>query len=218
MITATDDLWNAIKRHIENIFSRMPQPRRGIVYSVDPTTLRAKVKLMPEQTITGWLPIAMPCVGSGWGLVAVPPPGAQVLIIPTDGNNNAAVVVSAHWSNAQTPPTGYVVGQLWLHHESGAYVHLNNDGGVYAQDPSGATFYLPNNGTVVVKDQSGTVLELSNNGTVNITGNLVVSGNISDAAGAHGTVAGLRGAYNAHVHGGVTSGGSDTGATTTPIS
>jgi phage baseplate assembly protein gpV len=36
--------------------------------------------------------------------------------------------------------------------------------------------------------------------TVNITGNLVVSGNISDQGGAHGTLAALRSAHDNHTH------------------
>jgi hypothetical protein len=35
---------------------------------------------------------------------------------------------------------------------------------------------------------------------VNITGNLVVTGNISDQNGAHGTLAALRNAHDTHVH------------------
>jgi hypothetical protein len=37
-------------------------------------------------------------------------------------------------------------------------------------------------------------------GTVNVTGNLVVTGNISDQNGAHGTLASLRNAHDEHVH------------------
>jgi len=233
---------------------RMPQPRRGIVYSVDPTTLRAKVQIMPEQTITGWLPIAMPCVGGGWGVVAAPPPGSQVLIIPTDGNNNAAVVVSAHWSNAQPPPTGYTVGELWLFHETGAYLKVNNLGGVfsrdqnnatvvldgtgkitatdkngavveltgtgaiYAKDQAGAYWTLPNDGTAAIADATGHYVKLQNNGTISMLGNLIVSGDISDQNGAHGSLNNLRGNYNNHTHNGVTPGSGNTGPTDLPIS
>ena len=60
---------------------------------------------MPDSTsstgfsLTGWLPIASPCVGGGWGVVAAPPIGAQVVVMPMDGNADSSVLWGAHWSN-----------------------------------------------------------------------------------------------------------------------
>ena len=62
-------------------------------------------------------------------------------------------------------------GELWLQHESGSFVKLHNDGSISLQAPQ-----------------------------VNVTGNLVVTGDISDQNGAHGTVGAFRNAYDAHTH------------------
>ncbi|MGT2505665.1 phage baseplate assembly protein V [Cupriavidus basilensis] len=60
------------------------QVQVGIVTSYDPGTASAKVRLQPEDpdspdaTLTGWLPVASPWVGNGWGVDAPVTPGDQV--------------------------------------------------------------------------------------------------------------------------------------------
>ncbi len=58
-----------------------------------------------------------------------------------------------------------------------------------------------------MQHQTGSFVKLLNDGTialqagtVNVTGNLVVSGDISDRGGAHGTMAALRNAHDEHTH------------------
>ena len=48
-------------------------------------------------------------------------------------------------------------------------------------------------------------------GTIQLTGNLVVSGSISDQGGAHGTLGNLRIIYDEHVHPDVQNGPGSTG-------
>lgn len=165
------DLWNAVKRIVEAQLASVAVPRRGIVTSVDPTKMRAKVQIQPDptgQSVSNWYPIATPCMGPGWGIVAAPPIGAQVVLLPTDGDADAVVVHGAHWSNAQLPPPGYTVGELWFQHQKGHFVKLKNDG------------------TVVVQDASGAFLTLNNNGSATLRGNLLIEGTVTTKSGDWG--------------------------------
>jgi phage gp45-like len=97
-------------------------------------------------------------------------PGAQVLVIAQEGDAEQGVVIGAVWSAVDTPMAA-TAGELWLRHQSGSFLKLQNDGTIAMAAPQ-----------------------------VNITGNLVVSGDISDQNGAHGTVAALRNSYDTHAH------------------
>jgi uncharacterized protein involved in type VI secretion and phage assembly len=109
-------------------------------------------------------------VGAGWGLAAPLTPGDQVLVLAQEGYSEQGVIVGCVWSAVDTPLQA-PAGELWLQHQSGSFVKLLNDGTIALQA-----------------------------GTVNVKGNLVVSGDISDRAGAHGTLAAFRGAYDNHTH------------------
>jgi len=126
--------------------------------------------LQPENVLTGWLPVISAWVGAGWGLAAPLVTGAQVLVIAQEGDAEQGVVVGAIWS-AVDQPLAAPAGELWLQHQTGSFIKLLNDGTISLQASQ-----------------------------VNVTGNLVVSGNVSDQNGAHGTVAALRQAHDQHVH------------------
>jgi uncharacterized protein involved in type VI secretion and phage assembly len=134
--------------------------------------------IQPENVLSGWFPVLSAWVGAGWGLAAPPTPGDQVLVIAQEGDSEQGVVIGCVWS-AVDKPMNVSSGELWLQHASGSFFKLKNDGTIAMQAP-----------------------------TVNVTGNLVVSGDISDQNGAHGTVAALRNAHDTHLHddpqGGVT--------------
>lgn len=163
-------LQNFIKAGAGGLDGRTGVARFGLVSSFDPAAYAARILLQPENVLTGWLPVLSLWVGAGWGLAAPLVPGAQVLVIAQEGDAEQGVVMGAIWS-AVDQPLAAPAGELWLQHQSGSFVKLLN------------------NGTIALQASQ-----------VNLTGNLVVSGDISDQAGAHGTVAALRQAYDQHVH------------------
>jgi phage baseplate assembly protein V len=173
-----DPFWNTVKARAGGLDGLAGAARFGLVSSFDPTAYAARVMLQPENILSGWLPILSAWVGAGWGFAAPLTPGDQVLVIAQEGSAEQGVIVGCVWSAVDAPP-GAPAGELWLCHQSGSFVKLLND---------------------------GTILLAA--GTVNITGNLVVSGDISDQAGAHGTLDALRNAHDGHTHadpqGGVT--------------
>lgn len=163
-------LLNSIRAGAAGLDGHMGGARFGLVSSFDPTAYSARVLIQPENVLTGWLPVISPWVGAGWGLASPLVPGAQVLVIAQEGNAEQGVVMGAIWSSADRPLQA-PAGELWLQHQSGSFVKLLN------------------NGTISLQAS-----------LVNIEGSLVVSGDISDQNGAHGTVAALRQAYDQHVH------------------
>ncbi len=178
-------LLNLIKAGAGGLDGRAGVARFGLVSSFDPANYAARILLQPENVLTGWLPVLSPWVGSGWGMAAPLVPGAQVLVVAQEGDAEQAVVVGAVWSTVDKPVPA-PAGELWLCHQSGSFIKLLNDGTIALQASQ-----------------------------VNVTGNLVVSGDISDQNGAHGTVAALRQAHDQHVHS-VPQGG-DTGLPTETV-
>ena len=172
-----EHLLNVIKAGAGGLDGRTGVARFGLVSSFDPQAYAARILLQPENVLTGWLPVISAWVGAGWGLAAPLVPGAQVLVIAQEGDAEQGVVVGAIWS-AVDQPLAAPAGELWLQHQTGSFIKLLNDGTISLQASQ-----------------------------VNVTGNLVVSGDVSDQNGAHGTVAALRQAHDQHVHG-VPQGGS----------
>jgi phage baseplate assembly protein V len=166
-----EHLLNFIKAGAGGLDGRSGVARFGLVSSFDPAAYAVRVLLQPENVLTGWLPVVSPWVGAGWGLAAPLVPGAQVLVIAQEGDAEQGVVMGAIWSTVDKPMAA-PAGELWLRHQSGSFIKLLNDGSIALQAP-----------------------------TVNVAGNLVVSGDVSDQGGTHGTVAALRQAYDQHVHG-----------------
>ena len=165
-----DRFWNDMKARAGGLDGMAGVARFGLVTSFDPAAYAARVQIQPENVLSGWLPVLSSWVGGGWGLAAPLTPGDQVLVIAQEGDAEQGVVVGCVWS-AVDKAVNTPSGELWMLHKSGSFVKLLNDGTIALQAP-----------------------------TVTVAGNLMVSGDISDHGGAHGTLAALRNAYNGHTH------------------
>lgn len=124
-----DRFLNAIKMHADSLDQGRGQPRFATVTSVNPNAATACVALQPEGVLTGWLPILSAWIGSGWGMVCLPAPGDQVLVLPQEGDAENGVIVGRAFSNTQLPPVT-PVGEFWLVHKTGSFIKLQNDGTV----------------------------------------------------------------------------------------
>lgn len=165
-----EHLRNFIKANAGGLDGQAGVARFGLVSSFDPAAYAARILLQPENVLTGWLPVVSPWVGAGWGMAAPLVPGAQVLVIAQEGDAEQGVVMGAIWSTVDAPLPA-PAGELWLRHRSGSLIKLLNDGTITLQAAQ-----------------------------VNVMGNLVVSGDVSDQNGAHGTLAVLRQAHDQHEH------------------
>lgn len=134
-----DLLFNKIKAAADASTARVPRNRWGIVSSTRQTDTgyEVKVKIQPEDVLTGWLPVLSPYVGQNWGLVCPPTQGQQVFVAPDSGDHNHGVVIGMGYSTSAMPPQipgqdgGDAVpvkpGQFAILHKNGSYLIFDDD-------------------------------------------------------------------------------------------
>ena len=149
----------------------------------------AQVSGLDNETLNG-IELLLPP-----GYSARPAAGADVLLLQVLGSRDHMVALGGDTASVDAI-ADLAPGEFGLKHATGARIVFRATGHIQISDPS------------------GTLLELTNNGTAMLTGNLVVTGDISDQSGAHGTLAVLRGDYNTHTH--PDPQGGSTGTTSSP--
>ncbi len=211
-----DALLNRVRAEAATVLDAIRQDLRiGIVSAYDPTQYAAKVRLQPEPTDqpegateTGWLPVLSLWGGDGWGDFAPPTPGDVVMVLFQEGGREAGVVLGRFFS-LLTRPLPAPSGERWIVHQSGAFVKLTNDGKITLTDKAGSVVVMNGDGTGALTFAGG----LTVNNNLKVVGSITATLDISDQNGAHGTIAGLRTAYDGHTHsdpqGGTTGGTSD---------
>ena len=122
-------LLNALKAQAGALDQGAAQPRFGVVASVDPSSATARVNLQPEGVLSGWLPVLTPWAGNGWGMMCLPSPGDQVLVLAHEGDADHGIIAGRAFSAAATPPVA-PSGEFWLVHQSGTALKLVSDGTV----------------------------------------------------------------------------------------
>ena len=127
-----EGLANAIKSHAANLDQTSGQVKFGTVTSVNPNDATARVLIQPDEVLSGWLPLLSQWVGSGWGMICLPKPGDQVLLVPHAGDIEQGIIIGRAFSAKQRPPMT-PPGEFWLVHETGSALKLCNDGTVKIQ-------------------------------------------------------------------------------------
>jgi phage baseplate assembly protein V len=122
-----DHLVNALKAHATSLDRAGGQVKFGTVTSINPQTATARVRIQPDGVLSGWLPILSQWVGNGWGMVGLPNPGDQVLLVPQEGDVEQSIIVGRAFSSSQMPPQA-PSDEFWLVHKTGSFLKLCNDG------------------------------------------------------------------------------------------
>ena len=190
-----DNQLNVMRREAERVAGRRANARAGTVSAYDPARYTAKVVIEPDGVETGWLPVLTPWAGDGWGMFAPPSPGDTVDVHFQEAAGEAGFV-SLRFFGDKTRPLPVPSGEFWLVHQSGSKLKLLNDGTV----------------EIVSAVQINSTAPLWRH-----TGDLIVTGDISDRDGAHADVGSLRDSYNAHHHTQVQPGGGTSGLTDLPV-
>lgn len=121
---------NAMRAQAQMAQGEKTTHRVGQVTAYDPNKYAVKVKMWPDtQESLGWIPLASMYIGSGWGLVAGPSIGDQVIIAFDREDQDAGVVVGRFFTDVEQPPAA-PSGEFWLVHKSGNYLKFTNDGNV----------------------------------------------------------------------------------------
>ena len=190
-------LLNAVRLQAQMAANDRAVTRIGLVDSYDPNTYAVKVRLQPENAITGWLPLLSPWIGNSWGIFAPPTIGDMIEVHFQEDDPNVGFAGQRFYNDSDRP-LAVVSGEFWLVHQSGAYFKLTNDGKVTARDKAGSTVVMNGDGT----------------GTMSFAGGLTIDANVQVNGYVHasGDVVGAGVSLDSHVHSGVQSGASNTGA------
>ncbi len=191
----TEALLNVMRREAGRAMNRASLPRMGVVTSYDPAHYAVKVRLQPTDQETGWLPVASIWTGNGWGLFCPPSPGDVVDVHFQEGGKEAGYVSQRFFSSV-TKPLPVPSGECWQVHKSGSYFKMLNDGSI----------------EMVAVGGLRTTAE-----TWHHTGNLIVSGDITDRDNGLGSLHALRTAYDTHRHYDTQPGSGTTGLTDHPV-
>lgn len=178
-------LLNTMRAQADLAQSGRARTRIGLVSSYDPTNYCAKVRIMPDDVETGWLPVTSPWVGNGWGLFAPPTPGDMVEVQFQEDSIEAGFIVGRFYSDSDRPQA-VPSGEFWLVHASGSLLKFHNDG----------TVNLISMGTL-----TSSAPQWNHTGNITVMGNIKASGDITDTYQTNTrTMAGMRTVYNGHTH------------------
>ena len=159
-------------------------PRIGVVDGYDPSTYSIKVRLQPEDTLTGWLPLKAVVAGNGWGVTAPPMQGAQVEVTFEGGDVQLGRVQGAYFSDEDRPPqgpggSGPSPGAIWHYDSAGASLRLPNTGKVAADGAVGVSGPVHSTAIVTSAAAPSTVITTSTGDVLHVQ-----DGVVSVAAGA----------------------------------
>lgn len=155
-------LLNTMRQQADMASGARAMVRHGIVSGYDPGSYCAKVRVMPEDRETGWLPIVSPWIGNGWGLFAPPSIGDAVEVQFQEDDAEAGYVCQRFFNDSDWP-LSVQSGEFWLVHKTGAFFKLTNDGKALI------------NGQVEIDATAPTI-------------NITATGNITAQAGGNATV------------------------------
>ena len=189
---------NHIRREAQAAANQWARTRMGIIDSYDPAHYAVKVRIQPENVLTGWIPLGSSCVGKLFGMFCGPSAGDMVDVHFQEGGKEAGYASIRLFSTA-CPPLPCPSGEFWLVHKSGSQIKLTNDGKVLVQDSAGSLLTLNADGTATLRAD------------LRVQGSIIATGDITDLNGTKGSVQNIRDVYDAHEHPGVQSGGNNTG-------
>lgn len=192
-----NDLLNAVRAHAQMSVGEKVTHRVGQITAYDPNKYAVKVKMWPDtQESLGWIPLASTYIGAGWGLVAGPSIGDQVIVAFDREDQDAGVVVGRFFTDVEQPPAA-PSGEFWVVHKSGSSIKITNDGKVTVTDKAGSTIVMNGDNTGTATFSGGMTI----NANVQVNGTLKASGDITDNSSTNTrTMAGMRTVYNSHTH------------------
>lgn len=119
-----------IRREVEHTVRKLHKPPRiGLVSSYDKKHHAVKVKLQPEGTETGWIPLTGFAIGNNFGILSAPFINDQVIVEFEGGDHMVARVSSRHFSDLDKPPQ-IDPGEHQFTHQSGSTIYMKKDGTV----------------------------------------------------------------------------------------
>lgn len=131
-------LLNTIMRRSQSQGNQAAQTRAGKIASVSPDGASAKVTILPEGVLTGWLPVGFIAVGDN-SIVTPPNVGDLVELTALEGDAENWMISSRMFTTASPAPVSPATsnpirsGELGIIMKCGSYLHFENTGTVYAK-------------------------------------------------------------------------------------
>ena len=194
--------------------------RLGLVSSYDPVNYCVKVRLMPEDAETGWLPIVSPWVGNGWGMFSPPTPGDMIEVQFQEDAIDAGFACMRFFNDSDRP-LNVPSGEFWLVHKSGSFLKFHNDGTVELNAAGTLTSTAPQwnhtgpmhiTGDVTITGKETVSDVITGQGGIAISGGTgnTITGNLAHSGGTLTSLG--KSISGTHAHSGVTTGAGNTGA------
>lgn len=161
-----------IEFRAESLSARGSRCRVGLVSSYDPANYCAKVRIMPEDVETGWLPITSPWVGDGWGLFAPPTVGDMVEVQFQEDDIEAGFIVGRFYNDSDRP-LPVESGEFWLVHKSGSFLKFHNNGSVELHTAEDLDVTVLANANVSIEGDAN--VTVAGDTSVAVTGNITSS-------------------------------------------
>lgn len=163
-------LLNTMRQQADMAGGARAMVRHGIVSGYDPGSYCAKVRVMPEDRETGWLPIVSPWIGNGWGLFAPPTPGDAVEVQFQEDDAEAGYVCQRFFNDSDRP-LSVQPGEFWLVHKTGAFFKLTNDGKVQINgqaeiDATAPTINITATGNITAQAGGNATVQASGTATI----------------------------------------------------
>lgn len=157
-------LRNFIHREVLRVLDRRTRRVPCIVDSYNGATHTVKVRLQPEDTLSGWYQIQTLQVG----LLAAPKIGSPGWIEFHENDRRAGVFVAAVHNNTAPPPLQIEAGELFYQGEQGQTIYVKSDGSITTSDGAGASNKMQN-GIVTATDKAGSTAILDGTGSIDLT-------------------------------------------------
>jgi hypothetical protein len=180
---------------------QLGQPKWGIVESYNPERHTARVRIQPDDILSGWLHVGTPAVG---GLQVTIPPiiGTMALVLLQEGDAEglSGTLVASGYTDQEIPAAfpSAIGGEATNGQQTELIIH---------QPGTGSGMRLTSSGTWFIKG------DIVHEGNITSSGNTRVMGNIKgdkEITDKLGSVDNLRQHYNSHRHTGVQAGGAQT--------
>jgi phage baseplate assembly protein V len=200
---------NLQRREAQRVLSQVGLVRMAVVTSYDPSNYAAKVRIQPEDTETGFLPITTPWVGNGWGMFSPPTAGDVVDVHFQEGGKQAGFIALRHFGD-QFRPLKVPSGEFWLVDKLGNSFKFSG-GKVLVNGTTEIDVTAPTLNIVCSAAVNVTTPTMTLNGNLMVNGTVTATGDILDRSASGGyTMASFRATYDTHTHGGVQGGSGHT--------
>lgn len=188
-----------IRREIHRALAGMRQAVRAVLQG---SVTRTRVQRLNAEALAGEKLQDIELL-QHFGFTSAPPDGTQLIVIPLGGRTSAAVVVASEHGTYRFKVDAQ--GEAALYNQWGDVIHLKQDRSIRVEAQLKVDVVSP------LATFSGNVAVAGN---LAVTGNSTAAGNLTVAGTVTGTTDVVSGgkSLKTHTHGGVQTGGGNTGA------